>query len=119
MPVLAKIPLPAIFHFAAVETAGTILLCYGIAVAYKHVPAWLPMISDCAVEAPESYPFRLGMVVAAVLIALQVLLVYKAGRYFSGRVSSLLLGVAASCCLGVVAVVNEVENGSLHSGDPL
>ena len=119
MPVLAKIPLPAIFHFAAVETAGTLFLCYGIAVVYKHVPAWLPMISDCAVEAPERYPFRLGIVVAAVLIALQVLLVYKAGRYFSGRVSSLLLGVAASCCLGVVAVVNEVENGSLHSGDPL
>jgi hypothetical protein len=33
----------------------TILTCYGIAVALGHVPAWLPMISDCAVQAPGFY----------------------------------------------------------------
>ena len=101
---------------------GTILLCYFLAVYYGHVPAWLPMISDCAVEAPEKYPFRLGIITTAVMLFVNAYLFYfflntyeLGGRKELDKVGLLLAGLA-SFGLAIVGAVNEVENTTLHGG---
>ena len=94
---------------------GTVFLCYGLAVGLGHVPAWLPMISDCAVEAPEKYPFRMGIVVGAFLLVFEVVAVYNSDRKFSKNKACLYLGCIASFGLAVVGVVNEKENNTIHS----
>ena len=114
MNVLGTIRLSAIFHFAAVETVAAILLCYGLAVAYGHVKPWLPMISDCAVYPPEKYPFRFGIALGSLLMGAQVVMLHLVKNYSRISLGFGLLGAAA---LGVVAVVNEEENNSIHSGN--
>lgn len=116
MQVLAKLPVTVLVHAAALETLATIFLCYGLAVGLGHVPAWLPMISDCAVYSPEKYPFRLGIVVSAVLIAIQVVMTYNADRPYSNSKASLTVGLVASLGLAIVGVVNEQECNPVHSG---
>ncbi len=116
MQILAKVSMTALIHAAALETLGTILLCYGLAVGLGHVPAWLPMISDCAVLSPEKYPFRLGLVVGAALLATQVAMTYSADKPYSKSKTSLVLGLVASLGLGIVGVVNEQECNAVHSG---
>ena len=116
MDILCTIKVPFFVHLAVGETLGTILLCYGIAVGYGHVPAWLPMISDCAVEAPEKYPFRLGIIVGAALLGVEVLLVFFADKNFSKNRFCLVVGILSSAGLGIVGAVNEVENNIIHSG---
>ena len=102
-------------HFTAGLGLGTILLCYVLAVAYGHVPAWLPMISDCAVRAPEKFPFRFGLVTTSLLLALENVIVYLAAVPRSAI--AMLLGLVASLCLGIVGVVNEDEASKVHSGE--
>ena len=104
-----------ITHFGALETLGTIFLCYILAVSLGHVQAWLPMISDCAVESPERYPFRIGILVGALVIGFNTVVFYKADRAFSNSKLCLFLGVVGSVGLSIVAVVNEKENNSVHS----
>jgi len=53
---------------ASTFSLATIFGCYLIAVGQGHVPAWLPMISDCAVYPPESYFFRIGIILGAGLL---------------------------------------------------
>lgn len=114
MAVISRIPMVAVMHFGALETMGTIFLCYVLAVSLGHVPAWLPMISDCAVYPPEKYPFRLGLVVGAVILALSTVVVYQSDRSFSNSKLGLVLGIVGSAGLSVVAVVNEDENPPVH-----
>ncbi len=116
MQVLSKVSLAVFIHTAALVMLGTIFLCYGLAVGLGHVPAWLPMISDCAVLSPEKYPFRLGFVVGAALIATQVVMTYNADRPYSKSKTSLILGLVASLGLAIVGVVNEQECNPVHSG---
>ena len=114
MGVLGELKATVVIHLSAVFGIGTILLCYSIAVYKHHVPVWLPMISDCAVAPPEMFPFRLGLLTAAWLMALQNVIVYLAGVP-----RSLLAAVLAEIgclCLAVVSVVNENEAGRVHSG---
>lgn len=113
---ISKLKAPVFFHLAVAETLGTILLCYGIAVASGHVPAWLPMISDCAVLAPEKYPFRFGMILGATLLEVEILLVYFADKGFSGDKACLVIGSIGTLGFGVVGAVNEEENNTIHSG---
>ena len=117
MEVLAVLPLPMVIKTACGLITGTILLCYALAVGLGHVPAWLPMISDCAVEAPERYPFRMGLVVGAFLLGLEVVAVYNSDRVFSKNKLCLYLGCIASFGLGIVGVVNEKEDNTVHSGE--
>lgn len=106
----------AIFGF------GTIMLCYIIAVSLGHVPAWLPMISDCAVDKPERYPFRIGIITAASLLALGAYSFYcylhtstLGGIKDSDKVAVVI--AAVSCFfLACVGAINEQENNTLHSG---
>lgn len=105
-----------ITHFGALETIGTVLLCYTIALSLGHVPAWLPMISDCAVQSPERYPFRIGILVGALVLGFNTVVFYKADRAFSNSKLCLFLGVVGAAGLGIVAVVNEKENNPVHSG---
>ena len=114
MNVLGTIRLSALFHFAAVQILATILLCYGLAVTYGHVKPWLPMISDCAVYSPEKYPFRFGMALGSLLTGAQVVMIHLVKSY--SRLS-LWLGLLAAAGLGVVSVVNEDENNTIHSGN--
>ena len=117
MEVLATLPLPLVIKFGTGLIAGTILLCYGLAVGLGHVQAWLPMISDCAVEAPERYPFRMGFVVGAFVLGLEAVAVYNSDRVFSKNKLCLYSGCIASFGLGIVGVVNEKENNTVHSGE--
>ena len=116
MEILGKLPVKVIVHAGALEMLVTVLLCYGLAVGYGHVKPWLPMISDCAVLAPEKYPFRLGFVVGAVLIAVQSAAVSYADKSPTRSRVSLALGTVSAFCLAVVGVVNEVECNPVHSG---
>ena len=119
MAVLGRLPLNLLFHVGVLLPTTTILLCYTLAASLGHVPAWLPMISDCAVFPPEKYPFRWGMVLSAALIGAQSVLVYGADKPYSKSKVALVLGVLASLCLSVIGVVNEEEDNTVHSGECL
>lgn len=109
---LAKVTAPFLIHFTVLEIAGVIILCYSLALSYGHVPAWLPMISDCAVLPPEKYPFRLGFVAGSLLLGVNVIIVhfsYASSKY------SLSIGMLSCFGLSVVAVVNEAEDNTIHS----
>ena len=118
MHILAVDGLPIIIGCGSGVVTFTIFLCYGIAVWLGHVPAWLPTISDCAVEAPEKYPFRLGIVTGALLLSLEVVAVYHSDRKFSKNKLCLYLGCIASLGLAVVGVVNEKEDNFIHTSKP-
>ena len=116
MIVLGSFQVSVFFLLAVFETLGTILLCYSIAVTEGHVPAWLPMISDCAVLAPEKYPFRLGLISGALLMEVEILLAYFSNKGYSNNNLSLIAGSIAAVGLGVVGAINEQENNTIHSG---
>lgn len=111
---MASISLPVFINIACWLVVFTISLCYGLAVGLGHVPAWLPFISDCAVESPEKYPFRVGVVVGAFLLAVEIVAIYNADRKFSKDRLCLYAGVMSTVCLATVGVVNEKENGAVH-----
>ena len=117
MKIIGKVPLNIFIHICALELLGAIFLCYALAVSLGHVPAWLPMISDCAVLPPEKYTFRWGFVIGAMLLGAQNVLIYGADKPYSRSKTSLTLGLLAAFCLSVVGVVNEVEDNSIHSGE--
>ena len=110
---LGSVRVSTLIHAGAIETLAVILLCYGLAVGHGHVKQWLPMISDCAVYAPEKYPFRIGLALSSFLLCAQVVMVHLAKNHSK---VSLLLGVLASLGLAIVSVVNEDENTKLHGG---
>ena len=112
--ILKKTKAPTLIHIAILSTFLTILICYVLAVIYEHVPAWLPMISDCGIDAPERYPFRVGLVVAALLLALDVILCYGAGIGSKNKLC-VISGLISSVGLAVVAVVNLEENIHIHA----
>ena len=116
-PVLGRISLPLFAHLASLTILLTIILCYTLAVAEGHVKPWLPMISDCAVLSPEKYPFRLGMVSGALLLGAQAVMIYAADKVYSRSKATLVVGLIAISGLATVAVVNEVENSSLHGSE--
>ncbi|XP_019859948.1 PREDICTED: DNA damage-regulated autophagy modulator protein 1-like [Amphimedon queenslandica] len=115
MDVLSKITARQIIHYGVSEMLLTIMTCYTIAVALGHVPAWLPMISDCAVKPPEMYLFRLGVVFGASLLALQAVTVYYANKERPLSSLNAVLALVASISIGIVGVVNEKEDDSVHS----
>ena len=117
MDILASWTAATLIHVGVVETLGTIILCYVLAVVNGHVPPWLPMISDCAVLAPEKYPFRLGIVVGASLLAVQAVTKYYADKTQPYSKLCAVLGVVASTGLAVVGVVNEKENNDIHDSE--
>lgn len=115
MVVLGRVPVNVFIHFGVLVFLGTILLCYILAVSLHHVPAWLPMISDCAVQAPEKYPFRWGFMVGSTLLGAESVIIYGADKPYSKSKLALVMGVLASFGLSVVGVVNEDEDNLIHS----
>ncbi|XP_065828884.1 DNA damage-regulated autophagy modulator protein 1-like [Oscarella lobularis] len=115
MLVYGSISVNTITYVTVAITTGTVLLCYALAVGLGHVPAWLPLISDCAVEAPEKYPFRIGVIFGAVALFANVVLVYWAFPSFSYRRTSTAFGLAASVAFAIVGAINEKENDVAHS----
>ena len=116
MIVYGSLKVKTITYATVLVTCGTIILCYTLAVILGHVPAWLPMISDCAVEAPEKYLFRLGVIPGAVALFANVIMVYYAFPDFRLRSLELATGVVASVGLAVLTAVNEDENNTIHVG---
>lgn len=114
MKILNTWPSSLLVHGGVLEMLFTILLCYTLAVVNGHVPAWLPMISDCAVYAPEKYPFRLGVVVGASLLAVQAVTTYIANKSSALAKPMAVIAVVASAGLATVGVVNEKENDNIH-----
>eukprot|EP00118_Oscarella_pearsei_P010306 m.62828 g.62828 ORF g.62828 m.62828 type:complete len:237 (+) comp35111_c0_seq2:80-790(+) len=113
--IYGSLPVQTITYITVVVTTTTVFLCYGLAVGLGHVPAWLPMISDCAVEPPEKYPFRFGIISGATALFANVFLVYWAFPNFSLRKFSTAMGAIASIGLAIAAAVNEEENNTVHS----
>ncbi len=113
MKILGKFTARTLIHFGAIEMSFTILLCYALAVANHHVKPWLPTISDCGEHPPEQYPFRFGIMVGAMLLLIEAISLHAAKMSSS---LTYILGVVASLCLGVVAVVASNEDNTVHSG---
>ena len=74
------------------------------------------MISDCAVKAPEKYPFRAGIVLAAAALAVLVVLVYRAERTFTRSKVAVVFGLLGAISLTVIGVVNVEEWPPVHNG---
>lgn len=103
-----------VIHATAILGLGSILLCYGLALCRGHVKLWpVPMISDCGVLPPEKYPFRLGIVTSALLMALCSVVIYVAGVPRSKP--AVVLGVAACLSLSITGTINEKEASKIHS----
>jgi hypothetical protein len=112
--ILGEVRVGYVFHTGVLLAVGTLLACYTLALSFGHVRLWpVPMISDCAVLPPEMFPFRLGVVLSAVLMALQNVMVFIAGVPRSKV--AVVFGVAASFGMAVVGVVNEKEASKVHS----
>ena len=116
MEILAKVSFGTLIHIGVVELASVILVCYGLAVKEGHVKPWLPTISDCGVYPPEVFIFRYGLVVGAVLLAVEAVALYNADKPFSKSKICLVLGLVVAFCLGVVGVVNDQEVPPVHDG---
>jgi len=115
---------------ASTFSLATIFGCYLIAVGQGHVPAWLPMISDCAVYPPESYFFRIGIILGAGLLVSNCILMLlfrkdiapeeEKKRTGSGNQIdffdkfSFTLAFIGCSGLATVGAVNEVENTKVH-----
>jgi len=116
---VGKIPAGRVAIVACLLGSCTIIICYIIAVSLGHVPVWLPMISDCAVQAPEKYIFRIGMITAASCVFFTSVLFYfyieyKVSRSVADKVALVLAGIA-SLGLATLAAVNEQEDNAVHS----
>jgi alpha-L-fucosidase len=98
----------------------TILSCYVIAVATEHVPGWLPMISDCAVQSPEKYIFRIGMVVTACLLFCNTYLYFfyigfaEFGKVRLSDDISKFCGFTSCFALAMLASISEVDDLYVH-----
>lgn len=122
-----------VFRYCVYIWVSTILICYAIAVSLGHVPIWLPMISDCAIIAPEKYIFRLGFISGANYMFISSLLYYiyfkshaeknkeknKASIMFIPPIASLVLAFIASLAVAIVGAVSEREDIHLHEGAAL
>lgn len=116
MQIIAKETLRLFIVQGATIVLTTIFTCYGIAVSLGHVPVWLPMISDCAVYAPEKYLFRLGLVTGSIFLHVESILLYNADKAFSNSRLCMILSLLSSMGMAVVGVVNEKENNDVHTG---
>ena len=116
MKIIGKETLQFFIVQGATIVLGTIFTCYGLAASLGHVPVWLPMISDCAVYAPEKYLFRLGLVTGSIFLHIESILLYNADKAFSNSRLSMILSLMSSLGMGIVAVVNEKENNTVHTG---
>ncbi|KJE95595.1 hypothetical protein CAOG_06033 [Capsaspora owczarzaki ATCC 30864] len=116
MGVLSQVNARAVVIASVVVSLTTIFGCYATAVHLHHVKAWLPMISDCGVDAPEKYPFRLGIISSALLIMFNAYLVWAISGSSASKSNTVAfisaLGGAAG--LAVVGAVNEAEDNSVH-----
>ena len=112
--VIAKEPLRLWVAQGASVILSTLLICYGTAVYLGHVPAWLPVISDCGALPPEKYVFRLGLVTGAVFLAIESKLIYQAEKSFTYFKLQLILEMTAALALSIVGVVDEKENTAIH-----
>lgn len=117
--VLNKYSITQFIHTTTILCAGTVFLCYGLAVGLGHEPAWLPMISDCGWKAPECYFFRFGLLTASAHL-------YLMANYIADFLNSLKVCVKtvscicifmkiASVCLGILVACDEKENNTVHS----
>ena len=86
--VIGALSAQVIFRICVYMWVSTIIVCYIIAVSLGHVPAFLPMISDCAVAAPERYIFRLGFISGANWLFASSLLYYLYFRAHSSNSSN-------------------------------
>eukprot|EP01137_Pigoraptor_chileana_P004276 Opistho-2@2607 len=125
MEVLGQLQVRSLTFLSVGIAMTTIFTCYGFAVGLGHVPAWLPMISDCAVQAPERYPFRFGIISGAVLMIINVVIMYTylatlrlQATSFGPKydMTSMILGTVASLGLATVGAVNEEELLPVHDG---
>lgn len=112
MKIVGKLTARTLIYFGAAEMTFTILLCYVLAVTHHHVKPWLPTISACGEHPPEQYPFRFGIMIGATMLFVEAVAL-NAAKISSS--TTYILGVVASVCLGVVAVVAANEDDTVHT----
>lgn len=112
MKIFGKVTARTLILSGAAEMTFVILLCYVLAVTHHHVKPWLPTISACGENPPEQYPFRFGIMVGAMLLLVEAVSLHAAKISAS---TTYVLGVVASICLGIVAVVAANENNTVHT----
>lgn len=112
MKIVGKLTARTLVYFGAVEMTFVILLCYALAVSHHHVKPWLPTISACGEHPPEQYPFRFGIMIGAMMLFVEAIALYAAS--ITSSVTH-ILGMIASLCLGVVAVVAANEDDAVHT----
>jgi len=111
-------------NLTGIFSLTTIFGCYLIAVSQGNVPVWLPMISDCAVDPPESYFFRFGIITSAALLNVNaiMMLCYRKASQFQAEGNGITIfdqvaygfALTGSIGLALVGSINEKENMSLH-----
>jgi len=123
MEVLLEVKAKYLAYVSSILALVTIFTCYFLAVSQGNVPVWLPMISDCAIEPPEEYIFRIGIILSAALLNLNSLLMLfyqhntKLAEGGATCFDKFAFSLATLGCFGlmVVGAVNEVENNTIHS----
>jgi len=77
------------------------------------------MISDCAVEAPEKYLFRVGLITTGLLLWVgSIFMTYYQKKLGGQKISdsiALTIVTVACFCLCIVGAVNEKEDNTVHS----
>jgi len=122
MDYLWRLKATSFTKFSVILCFSTLISCYVIAVALGHVKPWLPMISDCAVDPPEKYIFRLGIIPGAWLLNINslMMLYYVHTGYFQLQGTCFDKFAYALVSLGtsgmtIVGACNEDENNTLHT----
>ena len=113
MRVLGSIQSSIVIVFTAVTMFFTLIVCYVLAVRVNHVEPWLPSISECSIYPPETFLFRYGIMIGAMLLLVFSLCIYVGEFPYSHDIVNVTVGVIAALSLGVVAVVTlppPVEN---------
>lgn len=118
MEILDKLSVKVFVLAGVLEMFFTLVIGYGLYEITGHGfskggHGLIPVISDCGVQCPEKYVFRIGFVVGGLLMAVQCVTISYLDKGPTQR-ASLVVGLIQGCGIAVVGVVSETENIKVH-----
>ena len=118
MKILDKISLKMFVYAGVLEMFITLVIGYGLYEITGHGfstggHGLIPLISDCGVQCPEKYVFRIGFVVGGLLMAVQCVTISYLDKGPTRKLS-LVVGLIQGCGIAIVGVVSEGENFKVH-----
>lgn len=126
IPVIAgKFPLAVLPLLASLLAAGTIAVCYVLAVTAGHVEPWPNTdITHCAKYAPESYVFRVGIISASVLLIVGYVVIKQwidgqeaVNDGLMPRRHCCISLAGAACIAGIVGAISLIISSSVIEPD--